>query len=213
MPGRTSRPKLVLKRQDLRKNTAILFEQLAKDKSAREEFIRNPVGQVAEKLTKQPLPRQQVSDANRILFAMMANEKFRKWLDEYEAQPGGKAVTQEQFGRDFAEALLTFADSDLIRAVFKYASDGFGMPGFTDVAQQLVIGPDKSLVTSPATPSTSDKSLHSSQNFNNKQTGFQFGDAFHVDPAFMRSMVEHLITQAQELKKSGKLADVNTQFG
>jgi hypothetical protein len=213
MADKTARPKLVLKRQDLRKNTAILFEQLAKDKTAREEFIQNPVGQVVAKLTKQPLPRQHISDANRVLFAMMANEKFRKWLDEYEAQPGGKAVTQEQFGRDFAEALLKFGDSDLIRAVFKYASDGFGMPGFTDVAQQLITGPDKSAITSPATPSTSDKTLKSSQNFNNKSTGFQFGDAFHVDPAFMRSMVEHLITHAQELKKSGKLADVNTQFG
>jgi len=211
MPTKTSSSKLVLKRKDLRKNTATMFEALAKDQKAREEFIRNPVGQLVAKLGDKPLPKQQVSDANRILFAMMANDKFRKWLDDYEASPGGKPVTQEQFGRDFADALLKFGDSDLLRAVLKYASDGFGMPGF-EVMQQFVTGPDKSTFTSPATPSTSDKSLHSSQNFNNKQTGFQFGDAFHVDPAFMRSVINQLITHAQELKAAGKIADFKAQF-
>jgi hypothetical protein len=206
--------RLVLKRKDLRQNTAALFEELAKDQNARDEFIRNPTGQLVSRVTKQTLPAQQISDANRILFAIMANDEFREWLDNYQTPRSTKKVTEAQFSRDFAEALLKFGDSDLLGALFKYASDGFGLPGFGPVAEQLVIGPDKAVATSPATPSTSDKSANSSQNFNSntRQTGLNLGDRLNVDPAFMRAIINNLLAHARELKAAGKLTDLNNHL-
>ncbi|HSJ62955.1 MAG TPA: hypothetical protein VK922_03505 [Gemmatimonadaceae bacterium] len=200
-----SRKGLVLKRTDLRRNTAALFERLDRDPAAREEFIRDPTGKLATHIARRRLPRQHLSDANRVLFAMLANDEFRAWLDRYRARPGGRPVTEATFGRDFAAAVLKYGDSELLRALFKMAGDGYGMPGVSHVFQQLVVGPEKSVITSPATPSTSDKSAHSSQNFNNKQTGIQLGDGAIVDPAMMRAITSQLIAHAKALKAAGKL--------
>lgn len=204
----TTRKPLVLKKEDLRRNTAALFSKLEKDPAERERFIHDPTGQLSEKVVKQKLEGQVISDANRVLFAMLANDQFREWLDAYKARPKGKKVTHEQFSRDFCDAVLKFGDSDLLRAVVKQAGDGSGLPAFSKVAQQLFTGPEKSTVTSPATPSTSDKSANSSQNFNNKQTGIQLGDTTLVDPALLRAVIGQLMAYAQELKAAGKLADV-----
>lgn len=199
-----SRP-LVLKEKDLRKNTEELFEQLGRDEKARQEFIKNPTAVLSEKIVKHKLPEQEISDVNRVLFAMLANDRFRQWLDDYEASPNGRKVSEAEFSRDFSEAVLQFGDSDLIRALFKQASDGFGLPGFSKVAEQLFIGPEKSTITSPATPSTSDKSANSSQNFNNKSTGVQLGFGGIVDPAFLRAVISQLIEHAKQLQESGQL--------
>ena len=198
---------LILKRGDLQRDTAALFANLREDASAREQFIKDPARHLSERVIKQQLPPQRISDANRVLFTMLANDGFRHWLDEYQANPSGKQVSQEQFGSDFAKAVLQFGDSDLLNALFKHAADGFGLPGIN--AQQLVTGPDKTVVTSPATPSTSDKSAKSSSNSN----GIQLGDPSLVDPAFFRAVIGQMITHAKELKAGGKLADVRANVG
>lgn len=208
MSGILGRLGLVLKRPDFRKNTAALFADLEKNPREREEFIRNPAGKLASRVTGERLPEQRVSDANRVLFAMMANDEFRKWLDTYDASPKGQRVSDQQFARDFASAVLRFGDSDLLRALFKHASDGFGIPGMGGPsAQQLVTGPEKTFITSPATPSSSSAKVESSQNFNH--SGFHFGDTRLVDPAVMRAVVEQLLTHARDLKARGVLADLN----
>jgi hypothetical protein len=199
-----SRP-LVLKEKDIRKNTEELFEHLGRDERARQDFIKNPTAALSEKIVKHKLPEQEVSDVNRVLFAMLANDRFRKWLDEYEASPGGKKVSEAEFSKDFANAVLQFGDSDLIRALFKQAGDGFGLQGFSKVAEQLFTGPEKSTVTSPATPSTSDKSAKSSQNFNNSSSGLQLGLGGIVDPALVRAVISQLIEHAKQLQASGAL--------
>src|SRR5262245_44140978 len=128
---------LVLPVKNLRENTAKLFTKLAERSEARDEFVRNPTGVLTQEVLNRKLPPQQISDANRILFAMLANDKFREWLDDYEARPYGQRVNPDQFSRDFAKAVLEFGDSDLLRAVFKNAADGFGQPG-SPSAEQLI---------------------------------------------------------------------------
>ncbi|MFB9241939.1 hypothetical protein ACFFXZ_09710 [Massilia antarctica] len=196
---------LVLKKKDLIKNTEQLFERLENDDAARTAFIENPNGVLSGEVLKRTLPEQKISDANRVLFSMLANDRFREWLDDYEARPQGQRVTDAQFSKDFADAVVKYGDSDLIRALFQQAADGFGLPGFHDVAEQFVIGPEKSTFTSPATPSTSDKSANSSQNFNNKSTGVQFGWGALSNPALLRAIIGQLIAHAKELQASGKL--------
>lgn len=202
--GKGRKP-LILKKADLRRNTAALFDRLAKDTEARDRFIHDPTGQLSAKVIKHKLSDQVSSDANRVLFAMLANEKFREWLGDYPArQKKGKKVTQDQFNHDFCNAVLKFGDSDLLRAVVKQAGD-FGLPAFSKVAQQLFTGPEQSAVSPAATPSTSDKSAKSSQNFN----GIALGDTTLVDPALLRAVIGQLLVHAQELQATGKLSDMN----
>ena len=202
MATRKNTGSLVLKRADLQRNTEALFTTLKEDNDARERFILDPTGHVAAEVVRHDLPPQRLSDANRVLFAMMANDGFRQWLDEYKSVRNGKAVTQQEFAGDFANAVVRFGDSDLLRALFKHAADGFGIPGIN--AEQLVIGPEKALVTPAATPSTSDKTAHSSSNAN----AVQWGDVTRVDPAFMRAVIAQVIEYAKGLQAAGKLADV-----
>lgn len=72
-----------LPNSDLRKNTELLFQQLESDDEARKAFIVNPTGILSTTLLKRALPEQEISDANRVLFAMLANDGFRDWLDNY----------------------------------------------------------------------------------------------------------------------------------
>jgi hypothetical protein len=198
--------KLVLNREGLRNHAASLFDQLDKDDAAKQAFLNDPVGQLAGGIAEGNLPPQQISDANRLLFATLANDKFREWLDNYEARPNGQRVSDEQFARDYADALIKYGDSDLLQAALQHAANTGEAFGFDEVAQQLVTGPEKSVITSPATPSTSDQTLHSIQNFNNKQSGVQIGDNDLVDPARLRAVTDLLVDKAKELKNAGQLA-------
>ncbi|AVG14877.1 hypothetical protein VA599_06445 [Chromobacterium sp. TRC.1.1.SA] len=196
---------LVLPAAQLRNNAQALFAQLDKDPAARAEFIRNPTGVLTAKVSQRQLPAQQVSDVNRLLFSMLANDGFRQWMDDYPASPAGKPVSEEQFSKDFAAAVLKYADADLIRAMFKLASDGFGLPGFGNSAEQLLIGPEKSVATPPATPSTSDQTLRSSQNFNGFASGLPFGFGGVADAALLRTVIGQLVDQAKQMQAAGQL--------
>lgn len=203
MKNGKSKGGLVLKREDIKRHTEALFAKLENDADMRQRFIQDPTGHLASEIVRQELPPQQLSDANRVLFAMLANDRFRQWLDDYKSVRDGKPVTREQFAIDFAKAAAEFGDSDLLRALFKHAGDGFGIPGIN--AQQLVIGPEKSIATPAATPSTSNQTAHSSSNAN----AFQPGDIAGIDPAFMRAIVGQMIEHAKTLQVAGQLADVD----
>jgi hypothetical protein len=194
--------KLVLKREDIKRHTEALFAKLEGDADARQRFIQDPSGHVAAEVAQQQLPPQRLSDANRVLFAMLANDGFRQWLDDYESVRNDKPVTKAQFAADFAEAAARFGDSDLLRALFKHAADGFGIPGIN--AEQLVTGPEKTLLTPAATPSTSDKTAHSSSNAN----ALQLEDMALIDPAFMRAVIGQMLEHAKNLQAQGQLADL-----
>jgi hypothetical protein len=206
MKNGKSKGGLVLKREDIKRHTEALFAKLEGDADMRKRFIQDPTGHVAADILSHQLPPQRQSDANRVLFAMLANDGFRQWLDEYESVRNGKQVTQEQFAGDFAAAVVKFGDSDLLRALFKHAADGFGVPGIN--AEQLVTGPEKSVITAPATPSTSDRTAHSSSNAN----ALQFGDITRVDPAFMRAVIGQMIEHAKALQAQGRLADLDADI-
>lgn len=195
---------LVIKLKDLNKKTATLFEHLERDKALHAKFVSNPTGHLVGEVLGYELPEQQVSDANRLLFATLANDKFLAWLDGYEAHPKDGVTPSDKFAKDFADAVLKFGDSDLLLALLRQSANGHGIPGMGgDVFQQFITGPEKTFVTPAATPSTSDQTLKSSQNFN----GISLGADAVVNPAVLRALVSQLIAHAKDLKGRGVLAD------
>jgi len=211
-----SRP-LILKEENLRQNTIALFEELKRDPEARESFIRNPVGQVSANIFQRDVSPQHLSDANRFLFSMLANDKFRQWLDNYPSETNGQKVTREQFSRDFAKALIEYGDQNIFISMLKHASDGFGLPAFSPVAQQLVIGSEQNVVTETRTTGTGlDTPAHISAdaptNVDVHTGSIAFGYGWAVDPAFMRSIVEQVIAHAKDLASAGQLADLSAEL-
>ena len=99
------RPKLILNENtEFRKRTIELFKELEQNESLREAFIKNPVEVVGSRILEKNFSLQQISEANRLLFALLANQKFVHWLDDYATKTHGHRVEREQFAKDFAKA-------------------------------------------------------------------------------------------------------------
>lgn len=200
-PKKSSRLEVEIK--DLREKTASFFDRLDADSRFRSEFLANPSGTALSNVFGSDAGAQQASAANRVLFAMLANDRFRTWLETYETQRDGKTLTREEFARDFAKAIIDYADRDIIDGLFSHYAEGFGLPGFQDVYEQFVTGPEKSIVTPAATPSPTTQKTESTQNFEHK--GIGFGDFSAINPAQLRAVMEQLISHAKALSQKGLL--------
>ncbi|HAG85595.1 MAG TPA: hypothetical protein DCL61_31765 [Cyanobacteria bacterium UBA12227] len=203
-------PPLVLKEGDLRGNMISLFEDLQSDERLREAFIQNPTKLITTKIVKKQLPPQKESETNRLLFSLLANERVLEWLDNYNQSSADNPVNKKQFAQDFAKAITELDDGNITLSLIRNAALGYGIPGLTDVAEQLIINnaAGQAVATPVAQPSTSDQSTRSSQNFN----GIGFGNLGQIDPSFIRATIEQLISYAEELKQVGRLADLNSQI-
>ncbi|SEM16226.1 hypothetical protein SAMN05444354_112142 [Stigmatella aurantiaca] len=206
-----STPPLVLGRKAFRQSMVALFQDLDTDEKAQQRFIQDPAGIIMDRVFQEKLPPQRASEANRLLFSVLANKRFFRWMDQYANENKGRRVGKDEFNQDFAKALLEFGDHELLLSVVSNASTGFGIPGMGDRAQQILINnaAGTAVATPVNSPSTSDQTLRSSQNFN----GLGFGDLGQlVNPAILRSISEQLLARAQELKDVGALADLSVQI-
>ncbi|WP_093515754.1 hypothetical protein [Stigmatella erecta] len=190
---------------------AALFQELDTDEKAQQRFIQDPSGIIMDRVFQEKLPPQRASEANRLLFSVLANKQFLRWMDQYASEHQGQRVGKDEFNQDFAKALLEFGDHELLLSVVSNASLGFGIPGMGDRAQQILINnaAGTAVATPVNSPSTSDQTLRSSQNFN----GLGFGDLGQlINPAILRSLSEQLLARAQELKDAGTLADLSARI-
>lgn len=194
-------PPLVLKQEDLRNNMVNLFEELQNDERLRENFIQNPTKLVTTRVVRKQLPPQQESESNRLLFSLLANERILEWLDNYSRSSADNPVSKKQFAQDFAKAVTELDDENITLSLIRNAALGYGIPGLTDVAQQLIINnaAGSAVATPVCQPSACDKK------------GFGFGDE-RINPAFARAIIDQLIRYAQDLSQAGRLADLNSSI-
>lgn len=191
---------LVLKKGDLRKNTAALFEKLESDEKLRDRFIQNPVQMLSERVFKQKVPRQTVSESNRFLFSILANERFLDWLAKWKAENRDRKLEKNEFNRAIAGALIEFGDENLGASVV--ASNLAGVRLFGANETQCVC--NNPAGTATCTPVDTPSSAKSSSNHD----GFGFGDPRDVDPQLVRAITDQLIERAKQLSEEGALADM-----
>lgn len=197
-PAKKESQKLVLPIKDLRTRTTALFEKLSEDEKARNKFIKNPAEAISQ-MWGVKLPKQEISDANRFLFCVLANDKMNKWLSSYDGYPGGKRVTDAQFARDFSDAITKYGDADLVHAALQQSAHGFGLGGSTWIA----IGPGQVLTsdTASATDVRSSQNFQVSSQYNqNTTTAGKPGDM-----AKWRALLSQLAAHAKLLKQQGSL--------
>nr|BBH87319.1 hypothetical protein KTC_20700 [Thermosporothrix sp. COM3] len=121
---------LMLKQQNLQEQVASLFHDLNIDEELRTTFIQNPANVIAERFCKKA--RQQVSKANQLLFSLISNKKFRKWIREYSRKYQNKDICSQQFITDFAQAVIRFSDAKLVQALASGAMDQNVSTAFSD---------------------------------------------------------------------------------
>ncbi len=195
---RTGSKKLEVKSRDLRKNIITLFEEMQTNRKLRDAFIRNPVAQIVERVAKKKMQPQTISEANRLLFSLLANDDMVKWLQSYDKKRQGGRRDRNQFAMDFAKQVAALGDANIVASLVSNAAQGFGIPGLRDgVAYQCVCNETPNKYDCACTPVAKDTTW-------GKQKG--------IPPEMLRSLTEHLVTRAKELSRTGTLADLDTSI-
>lgn len=192
--NRTDR--LVIKPRGLRKNLVTLFQRLEKNTKARDAFIRNPVGTLAKEVTRRRLPPQRVSEANRLLFALLANDEMVRWLRTYGTNRVSGKLDKKQFALAFARQIQKCDDANILAGVVINAARGYGIPGLWEVAYQCVVNETPTKYDAVCTPVAKDK----------------LPEELGVPPEVLRLTTEHLISHAKDLARKGILTRLDAGF-
>lgn len=191
------KPKFELKSRKMQQSLEKFFEEIDADKNLQELFIQNPSGIISEKVMQNKMPPQQLSEANRLLFSLISNDKMMEWLNKYSEIHKAEKIDNKKFAADFAKAIAEVDDTNIIVSIVNNAALGFGLPGFTNNAYQCVCNETWKTETScTCTPV--------SKYPTNLGT---------VTPETLRAISEHLIKYAKKLNSEGRLQNLQSQIG
>jgi hypothetical protein len=119
----TGANRLVLQEPDLSRQMNDMFAEIKRDKQKEREFVDNPVGVLGGRLSPrgfQKLSRQRVTNANRTLYALLANDGFLSWLRTYQkASEGTRQVNKGKVLRDFAGAMARYGDPEFFQGMLE----------------------------------------------------------------------------------------------
>jgi hypothetical protein len=127
---------LVLNMPGFKERVSALEERLTSDSSLRELFVRDPANVILKTVfPDENVPSAEVTRGNRLLFALLTNEKFMAWAENYQKSLVEKAiratkltdpndalrtylavVDRSAIHRDVAEAVAQTADTEVIAA-------------------------------------------------------------------------------------------------
>jgi hypothetical protein len=128
---------LILHDDEFMERAARFQRKLSDSPSFRRAVTANPSGSVAQSLFPgQRPPAAAISKANRLFFALMSNDKFRRWAESYGDEVSARArrkhpelsdeeaiklelvdLNRAQVYRDAAEAGLKFVDREALLAL------------------------------------------------------------------------------------------------
>jgi hypothetical protein len=148
---------LVLKYQDFRSEAAKFFKELNRDPALRSLFFKNPSLVLNTKLPS--LAGLRITDlqhdvANRLLYSVLSNDKFKEFLRSYQKRkndalarllknPDDKEAANELDERaikaEFAEAFLKFGDKELLHNIFSSNQRGGGTVAWSPFAIAFLV--------------------------------------------------------------------------
>jgi len=190
---KTSR--LDLKQKDLQKNLLELFGEMQKDKRLMTSFIHNPTEHIANVIMRKKLPSQQISEANRLLFSLIANDDMVKWLNKYQGFERKGDIDKKQFAVDFAKEIGKLGDENILISLVSNAVQGYGIPGLGEIAYQCVCNETPNKQSCACTPVAKDQ--------------LPIPDGIMIRPEMLRALAEHLISYAKDLSRAGKLSNLD----
>lgn len=206
------RPSLILKIPGLQDGLVKLFKEL-RQPAKQEQFITSPMKEITRLLPGVRLSASEVSNANRFLFSVLANEQFRTWAHEYQslqiekfrANPKLK-LDRTEVMQDLANAYAKFGDQNLLLNLVNPLSARATAPRSVAISHYihtttvlLLLGwavIAVALTVIDFTPFT-----RPAEDFN-----------FALSPAEMRALAEQLVTRSKQLSDSGVLFDPNARL-
>jgi hypothetical protein len=130
---------LVLRYEGLAVETDGFFRQLDADQDLRTRFLTNPTGVLLEHVPSLDgsMAEAEIAHANRVLFALLSNERFMAWARDWAnrhqnavttADEDGQTllrvrVDREQLYRDLADAIWEHGDRELLSALLNLEAD------------------------------------------------------------------------------------------
>lgn len=184
-------PALTIDRRQMRERLAALMKRIEEAPDVREQFLLDPAGILAEEVTGVDASRHQLSEVNRLMFAILANDDLVEWIAEFE--PKRKPAAREVFIENFARKVAELGDATVLGAIISNAAVGNGFPGIGQLAYQCVSNETTGKRSVTCTP-VAKASL---------------GGEYGIDPATIRSLSEALVERARELARTGQLGQLN----
>lgn len=125
--------KLIIKDSNFIKGWEKLLVETEKDSKLKETFLKSPASVLSELLFDKPdkLSTDEIDKSNLILFSVMSNKDFMNWAKEYEKTVIKKVKNPNELSSDelseiykeASEALINYADKDLLRAIFRISPE------------------------------------------------------------------------------------------
>lgn len=193
-----SKKALELRPPGLRKNMLALLAKLRQDQKAQEAFVANPTKVITSQVSKQQLTTDQVSESNRLLFALIANDRMRTFFSKFEPTATKPSAAKEEFAAAFAKQIASLQDPNILVALVGNALVGNGIPGLSQVAYQCVCRETTGKQSTVCTPVAKNQ--------------LTFGGN-SVDPAVVRSLSEAFVARAKALAEQGTLANLTETVG
>ena len=98
-----------------------LFRALSTDFLLREQFVTDPAQIMAEYVTGSSLPEDAADVSNQMLYAVVSNGSLLRWMVRYARQHDGQPPTRPAFATDFADAVATYGDRQVVGALIRSA--------------------------------------------------------------------------------------------
>src|SRR5262249_19785328 len=159
--------------------------------------IANPTKLITSHVTHKSLTAQQVSESNRLLFALIANDEMRSFLAKFEPSASGSKGKQE-FAAAFAKQIASLEDRNILVALVGNALAENGIPGLSQVAYQCVCNETTGKTSTACTPVAKNQSTFG-------------GDV--IDPETIRGLSEAFVARAKALAKQGVLGELDERIG
>lgn len=190
---------LELRPPELRKNMIALLEKVENDKQARQAFIDNPTKVMISKVAHVKASASQVSESNRLLFALLANDKMLDFLAKFEASTTNRKAAKLEFAAAFASKIAELKDENITIALLGNTLVGNGVPGLSQIAYQCVTNETTGKTSTACTPVA--------------KNSIDISNSLVIDPETIRALSEALVARAKKLAKAGAIANLNQRIG
>jgi hypothetical protein len=146
---------LIIESKDLSKKINKFLDKVSKSDASLEKFAKNPTFDILSDIVpdiNDKMSKSQISDSNKLLFSILSNDKFRKWIITYQKtvsesidNPINKNKTldeilpREKVLEDLSQAIIEFGDKEIFKSVLRAADNSMPNAGTFVVTDDIAI--------------------------------------------------------------------------
>jgi len=124
----------------LQRRLDALFRALASDFLLREQFITDPAQIASEYINGKRIAPEESAAMNYLIYSCLANNYLISWLRDYAMRSDGKAITQQNFVRDFSTAVVEQRAHHVVSALAHFALHDTSRIQLDDNWLQVIFG-------------------------------------------------------------------------